>query len=200
MFSAKLITTLTLVLVAINAVAAGMHSQCSQWKSSSGLSQSLSESKTIMAKVMRSKIPVSKPPTSRFQRRITPPNTDYNDLDTQSEAVCSAQGYDTEKVDGVCLWTGEGQSYKSSKYYPGWLNGDHTENCGRKISLKNAHANLDAPIIDGCSFANPGQTIDQDFGCASIYVTRLTFAKLGGKPSEHQVPITNWDFKGKDGN
>jgi hypothetical protein len=54
MFSAKLIiTTLTLVFVAINvAVAAGNRSQCSQWKSSSGLSQSLSERKTIMAKVV----------------------------------------------------------------------------------------------------------------------------------------------------
>ncbi|KAA1081380.1 hypothetical protein PGT21_034936 [Puccinia graminis f. sp. tritici] len=190
---------LALVLfVAINAVSAEMRSQCSQWRAAFGKPPS----KVMTAKLMETKNPQSRIPISRLQRRINPPSEGHNDLYDQDEAICLAKGYKSSDVDGVSLWTGEGQSFHSDTLYAGWINGKHTKNCGRKITLQNSRVGtIYAPLIDGSAITTgPGDIIKKEVGCSSIFVTRHTFARLGGKAGETEVPIGSWDFADGEGN
>ncbi|WAQ83623.1 hypothetical protein PtA15_4A71 [Puccinia triticina] len=180
MFSAKLITALTLVFVASNAVSSEikpdkMRSQCSQWRAKFGKIGS-ENAPMMVAKV-------------------------FNDLDSQKEAVCFDNGYNTKKKEGACLWTGQHQKYDSKKFYPGWVNGEHPTNCNQTLYLINSKKKtFYVPVIDGCAFAEEGQTIDEHFGCSSTYVTRKTFATLGGKADQHEVKIESWNFVDPGGN
>ncbi|WAR54457.1 hypothetical protein PtB15_4B74 [Puccinia triticina] len=204
MFSAKLITALTLVFVASNAVSSEikpdkMRSQCSQWRAKFGKIGS-ENAPMMVAKVMKSKPPKTQA-HNRLQRRIDPPKTRFNDLDSQKEAVCFDNGYNTKKKEGACLWTGQHQKYDSKKFYPGWVNGEHPTNCNQTLYLINSKKKtFYVPVIDGCAFAEEGQTIDEHFGCSSIYMTRKTFATLGGKADQHEVKIKSWDFVDPGGN
>ncbi|POW11421.1 hypothetical protein PSHT_08372 [Puccinia striiformis] len=224
MFSAKFITILTLAFLAINAVAAATapvkRSQCSQWKLKNKHPMGSSDdSPMIIARVMTSKNSKQTLQTraNKTPPPITPPGGTGKDFGSDSESACPSGAYNTNTQPGTCLWTGEAQSppYTSTKFYAGWLNGlilinasreltyfksDNQENCAKTIKLKQKSGKeVDAPVIDGCRFADDGTTISEAVGCSTVWVTDYTFKQLGGKPGTHTVEIANWDFA-KGGN
>ncbi|KAA1123914.1 hypothetical protein PGTUg99_029691 [Puccinia graminis f. sp. tritici] len=193
MFSAKLLTSLTLVFLVINAVA-GMNSQCSQWKAEQGNKKG---SKVVIAKLMttKNKKSGSKPHTKPL---IGPPKGQAGSISSDDEAVCPAfaKGYVSEDVQGLCLWTGEAQGeLKRKGVYAGWVRGDHTENCAKDISLTKSNGQVvHAPVIDGCRFAGEGETITEDVACRMIWVTKATLKALGAQPGQESIAIQGWDF------
>ncbi|KAA1138971.1 hypothetical protein PGTUg99_032006 [Puccinia graminis f. sp. tritici] len=78
---------------------------------------------------------------------------------------------------------------------------DNPENCDRKVWLNPAKSRGEAKyglVLDGCAFVEEGETISEDDGCATVWVTRLLFEQLGGKKGEHNVTIRSWDFEAYD--
>ncbi|KAA1091660.1 hypothetical protein PGT21_036601 [Puccinia graminis f. sp. tritici] len=211
MFSAKLFTALPLVLLVVNAVDAithgkmpTKHSQCSQWRARwqgpSGTSPPAVTAR-VMTPQMAAKTQKPQSSTGSLMRRNTPPRKIGMDIASGKHSICDHNnGYNTTEVAGVCLWTGERQSpeYTNKKFYPGWLNYEHPENCYRKIWLNPAKSRGEAKyglVLDGCAFVEEGETISEDDGCATVWVTRLLFEQLGGKKGEHSVTIRSWDFE-----
>ncbi|KAI9604742.1 hypothetical protein H4Q26_002711 [Puccinia striiformis f. sp. tritici PST-130] len=136
----------------------------------------------IIARVMTSKN--SKQTLQTRANKTPPPSRPLaalygKDFGSDSESACPSGAYNTNTQPGTCLWTGEAQSppYTSTKFYAGWLNGDNQENCAKTIGKE-----VDAPVIDGCRFADDGTTISEAVGCSTVWVTDYTFKQLGGKP------------------
>ncbi|OAV89626.1 hypothetical protein PTTG_05252 [Puccinia triticina 1-1 BBBD Race 1] len=209
MFCVKLIV-LALALVAGNVAGAASEtqpkrSQCALWRAKYKGQSTTHQS--VVVKVMKPrmtpKTQKAQPQDAGLRRRNTPPHEMGMDIAGGPHSVCDPErGYDTKKITGACLWTGQRQSPEFTKdgYYPGWVNGDHKENCYRKLWLKPDQGPVVyAPVIDGCAFANEGQTISEDDGCATIWVTRKLFTALGGKKDQHSVWIHSWDFEKHQG-
>ncbi|POW19303.1 hypothetical protein PSHT_04834 [Puccinia striiformis] len=199
MFSSKqLITALTLVFLSINAVAS-MRSQCSEWAHppTGGLSSSQTR-KPIVAKLMSAENEAAHQARS-IRRRNTPPNRKGKTIGSGKPSTCSADGYDSDNTDGVCLWNGDKQKDEVPSYlYAGWLNGGHTENCYRELWVLGKNmSKRKAWVVDGCMFK---EKLDRDTGCATIWVTNMLFKKLGGLPGDETVEIDSWDFNGAWGN
>ncbi|KAI7953198.1 hypothetical protein MJO29_008829 [Puccinia striiformis f. sp. tritici] len=206
MFSTKLITALTLVLLAINAAEAITHgkwpskrSQCSVWRAKGNKS---STPKPITAKLMSAAKEKLHQQAASLRRRNTPPKKLGSIVSSDTTSVCDHKhGYDSEKRLGVCLWTGEHQwpKYSNNTFYPGWLNYKHPENCDRKLWLIPGKGDpVYAPVIDGCAFGTKDKPISVDDGCATVWVTELLFKKLGGKKDDDTVTINSWDFEAYD--
>ncbi|KAA1118808.1 hypothetical protein PGT21_006792 [Puccinia graminis f. sp. tritici] len=111
--------------------------------------------------------------------------------------------YDTNKVDGVCLWSGPEQTNPTFES-AGWLNSRKDSNCRKQVYIqrrndpKTVHY---VPVLDGCSF----HAVTEEQGCFEIGVTRSLAAKLAIFPNK-TTPHSNflyggftWDFNNPTG-
>ncbi|POV94607.1 hypothetical protein PSHT_16115 [Puccinia striiformis] len=137
-------------------------------------------------------------PQSRLERRY---NTNGDTiLMSSGPGICGE--YNTEKEDGVCLWSGPEQVHPTINS-AGWLNGVKTSNCRKQVYIQR-HDEPDkpfyVPVLDGCGF----HKTKPEEGCFEIGVTKSLARKLRRFPNEtDDTPLYGgftWDFNNLLGN
>ncbi|KNZ52899.1 hypothetical protein VP01_3403g1 [Puccinia sorghi] len=100
---------------------------------------------------------------------------------------------------GACLWDGGNiNTTTSSNLSPGWLNGAHTANCGKKFYANKKNVHMEGTVVDACSFNDDAPKIGIAEGCSTMYVTQDLYDKLTntkhGDVSKIKLVLDNWDF------
>ncbi|OAV92604.1 hypothetical protein PTTG_27566 [Puccinia triticina 1-1 BBBD Race 1] len=128
--------------------------------------------------------------------------------DTNEDVLIMASGegicgrYDSEKQDGVCLWSGPEQDHPTI-HTAGWLNSLKTSNCGKQVYIQRRGSKkvFYVPVLDGCGF----HKTKVEEGCFEIGVTHSLAKKLAIHPNElgpHPTALVGgftWDFNNLDG-
>ncbi|EFP76865.2 hypothetical protein PGT21_007036 [Puccinia graminis f. sp. tritici] len=157
-------------------------------------------------------------PVAKFVMQTPPPKQAHNGgknrlerrYDTYHKVLemSSGQGicgtYDSDRQDGVCLWSGPEQD-NPTVHTAGWLNGIKKSNCGKQVYIQRKDKSKGpfyVPVLDGCSF----ETKKLEEGCFEIGVTKSLAAKLTIFPNETSGPDSGylyggftWDFNNLDG-
>ncbi|MBW0464056.1 hypothetical protein O181_003771 [Austropuccinia psidii MF-1] len=173
------------------------HTACYKWKYTSSSEESTTqygESKTVK-KTKRPPIraqAIMMTPNVRLHRRNIPTKkTMFLDSD---EGICRRYNSSTDPV--ACLWDGTGTGKLDDDVTPGWLDGTYVANCNKTLSIR-AHTRsrpVFADVADGCSFYKSTANVEQDAGCANIFVSEMIFKKLGGNTTKGKMDLASWDF------
>ncbi|GAA98056.1 uncharacterized protein L969DRAFT_45883 [Mixia osmundae IAM 14324] len=110
-----------------------------------------------------------------------------------SPGICGHY-YDSTEIIGACLWSGTGNGADPAA--SGWLSGSVSENCGKKVSIKNAAngAEVVATVVDGCGL----YAKDFKSGCPQVWTTIAAFNKLATKEEAEKSEIAKLEWKWLD--